>query len=240
MLGCLSGDVGLKQIPHLIGLVQATTESSFPHLHLLAQPVCRNAWGGGIFSLHKFGRICRGFSWRIFMGTFSHKNEENIRRQNPRKKMSGPKIKKKNAKDPSLPKTDPKHFWEPRQRSGFLKRALAQACLPAWYQVRYFRCILGHSRALCKGKRVPLVWYLCTSWESLHMFFTEMCPSGGTKFFSFELLLGILRGLSGGRGGTPDTVPLPNPKITSRKACLRNAEQATKQFWSKQILRNHM
>ena len=57
------------------------------------------------------------------------------------------------------------------------------------------------------------------------MFFTEMCPSGGTKYVSFELLLGILRGYGEGRGGLPGTVPLQNPKVTPQKACLRNAEK---------------
>ena len=33
---------------------------------------------------------------------------------------------------------------------------------------------------------------------------------------------GILRGPGEGRGGAPDTVPLPKPQVTSRKACLRN------------------
>ena len=28
-----------------------------------------------------------------------------------------------------------------------------------------------------------------------------------------------------GRGGAPGTVPLQNPQVTSRKACLRNAEK---------------
>ena len=56
------------------------------------------------------------------------------------------------------------------------------------------------------------------------MFFTKRCPSGGTEYVSFELLLGILRGPGEGRGGTPGTVPLQNPEVTSRKACLRNAE----------------
>ena len=32
------------------------------------------------------------------------------------------------------------------------------------------------------------------------MFFTKMCPSDGTKYASFELFLGILRGLGRGRG----------------------------------------
>ena len=56
------------------------------------------------------------------------------------------------------------------------------------------------------------------------MFFTKRCPSGGTEYVSFELVLGILRGLGEGRGGTPGTVPVQNPEVTSRKACLRNAE----------------
>ena len=41
------------------------------------------------------GGFCRGFSWRIFLGTFSHKNEEEFkfRRQNPRKNDRRPKNK---------------------------------------------------------------------------------------------------------------------------------------------------
>ena len=56
------------------------------------------------------------------------------------------------------------------------------------------------------------------------MFFTEMCPSGGTKYVSFELLLSILRGPGERRGGALGTVPLQFPEVTSRKACLRNDE----------------
>ena len=56
------------------------------------------------------------------------------------------------------------------------------------------------------------------------MFFTKRCPSGGTEYVSFELCLGILRGPGEGRGGAPGTVPLQNPEVTSRKACLRNAD----------------
>ena len=33
--------------------------------------------------------------------------------------------------------------------------------------------------------------------------------------------MGILRGPGQGRGGAPGTVPLQNPKVTSRKACMR-------------------
>ena len=57
------------------------------------------------------------------------------------------------------------------------------------------------------------------------MFFTKMRPSGGTRYVSFALFLGILRGPGEGRGGAPGTVPLQNPEITSRKACLRKAEK---------------
>ena len=113
-----------------------------------------------------------------------------------------------------------------RTSSGFLKRALAQTCLRAWYQVRFLDLFLGILGALCTGKGAPLVRYLCTTWESLHMFFTKRCPSGGTEtqYVSFELFLGILRGPGEGPGGAPGTVPLQNPEVTSRKACLRNAD----------------
>ena len=57
------------------------------------------------------------------------------------------------------------------------------------------------------------------------MFFTKRCPSGGTEYVSFELFLGILRGPGEGRGGAPGTVPLQNPEVTLRKACLRNADK---------------
>ena len=56
------------------------------------------------------------------------------------------------------------------------------------------------------------------------MFFTKRCPSGGTEYVSFELFLGILWGPGEGRGGAPSTVPLQNPEVTSRKACLRNTD----------------
>ena len=60
------------------------------------------------------------------------------------------------------------------------------------------------------------------------MIFTEMCPLGGTKYVSFGIFLGILRGPGEGRGGAPGTVPLQNPHVTSRKACLRNAERGVR------------
>ena len=44
--------------------------------------------------------------------------------------------------------TNSEHFGVPLKFSGFLKRALAQTCLRAWYQVRFFEAIVGHSRGL--------------------------------------------------------------------------------------------
>ena len=51
---------------------------------LLPRPICRNVLED--FRCIKFGGFSRGFSWRIFLGTFSHKNEE---------KKSGEKIREK-------------------------------------------------------------------------------------------------------------------------------------------------
>ena len=56
------------------------------------------------------------------------------------------------------------------------------------------------------------------------MFFTKRCPLGGTEYVSFELFLGILKGPGEGRGGAPGTVPLQNPEVISRKACLRSVD----------------
>ena len=53
-------------------------------MFLLPRPICRNVLED--FCCIKFGGFSRGFSWRIFLGTFSHKNEE---------KKSGEKIREK-------------------------------------------------------------------------------------------------------------------------------------------------
>ena len=46
----------------------------------------------GDFCCINFGGFCRGFSWRIFLGTFSpQKWGEKIRRQNPRKNLAAQK-----------------------------------------------------------------------------------------------------------------------------------------------------
>ena len=55
-----------------------------PWRPLLPRPICRNVLED--FCCINFGGFSRGFSWRIFLGAFSHKNEE---------KKSGEKIREK-------------------------------------------------------------------------------------------------------------------------------------------------
>ena len=63
----------------------------------------------GFLCCINFGGFCRGFSWRIFLGTFS---PTRMRRKNPArksaKKSGGPKIKIREKS--VLQKTDPKRF----------------------------------------------------------------------------------------------------------------------------------
>ena len=59
----------------------------------------------GDFCCINFGGFCRGFSWGIFLGTFSHKNEEKISGDKIREKIGGPKIKIREKS--VLPGTDP-------------------------------------------------------------------------------------------------------------------------------------
>ena len=69
-------------------------------------------------------------------------------------------------------------------KSGFLKRALAQTCFRAGYQVQFLRRIFGHSWGLAYGEG-GRPWYGTSAQpESLHMFFTKRCPSGGTEYVS--------------------------------------------------------
>ena len=86
------------------------------------------------------------------------------------------------------------------------------------------------------GNGTPLVRYLCTTWTSLQMFFTKTCPSGGTKYVCFELFSAFLGAWPGAGGGAPGTVPLHNPQITSRKACLRKADQKVKKVEQCQVV----
>ena len=63
---------------------------------MLARPSAEMCRG---FLLYKNWRFCRGFSWRIFLGTFSHKNEEKNPARKSAKKSGGQK-KKKSVKNP--------------------------------------------------------------------------------------------------------------------------------------------
>ena len=79
-----------------------------------AQSVCVKFWPGPSvemcrgFCCINFGGFCRGFSWRIFLGTFSHKYEERKSATKSTKKTGGPKnkIREKSV----LPRTGPKKF----------------------------------------------------------------------------------------------------------------------------------
>ena len=65
----------------------------------------------GDFCCVNFGGFRRGFSWRIFLGTLSHKNEEKNPARKSAKKSGGPKIKISEKSFP--PKTDPNN-WKSR------------------------------------------------------------------------------------------------------------------------------
>ena len=109
--------------------------------------------------------------------------------------------------------------------SGFLKHALAQTCLRAWYQVRFFSNIFGHSWGFLYGGR-GRPWYGTSAQPESH--FTCSSPRRAPWVVPSTFLLNyfwaFLGGLGEGKGGAPGTVPLPDPQVTSRKACLRNAD----------------
>ena len=59
--------------------------------------------------LYKFWRIFAGISWRIFLGTFFHKNEDKPSARTSAKKSGGPKIKI--GEKSVLPKPDPNNCF---------------------------------------------------------------------------------------------------------------------------------
>ena len=69
----------------------------------------------GDFCCANFGGFCRGFSWRIFLGTFSHKNEEKKSGDEIREKIRRPK--KKSAKNPFCQKPTLKFVAQEEPRS---------------------------------------------------------------------------------------------------------------------------
>ena len=80
----------------------------------------------------------------------------------------------------------------------------------------------------CLGANVPSGLVPSTFFKTYFWAFLGPCVQGGTEYVSFELFLGILSGPGEGRGGAPGTVPLQNPEVTSRKACLRNTDMIRK------------
>ena len=58
----------------------------------LAQPLCRVCVQDFVAKESKFGGFGRGFSWRIFLGTGPHKNEEKNPPTQSAKKFGGSKI----------------------------------------------------------------------------------------------------------------------------------------------------
>ena len=75
-------------------------------LKFLPWAICRNVLDDSCCI--KFGEFSRGFSWRIFLGTFSHKNEEKNPARKSAKKSGGSKIKIREKS--VLPKAGPKSF----------------------------------------------------------------------------------------------------------------------------------
>ena len=71
---------------------------------MLPRPICRNVLED--FCCINSGGVSRGFSWRIFLGTFSHKNEEKKSGEKIRERSGGSKIKIREKV--VLPKAGPK------------------------------------------------------------------------------------------------------------------------------------
>ena len=101
--------VSATQIPKRNAKLQREWRFGLPTRGNVAQPLRGVTVGPaplqkcvGDFCCIIFGGFCRGFSWRIFLGSFSHENEE---KQSGEKIRGGPKskIREKSV----LPKTDP-------------------------------------------------------------------------------------------------------------------------------------
>ena len=97
--------------------------------------------------------------------------------------------------------------------------------------LRYFWAFQG---ACVRRRGRP--WYGTSARAESH--FTCSSPRRAPRVVGhvyFEFFWGILRGPGEGRRGAPGTVPLQNAQVTSRKACLRNADTITiwADFWAK-------
>ena len=104
--------------------------------------------------------------------------------------------------------------------------------VPSTVFKNYFWAFLG---PCVRGRGRP--WYGTSAQPESH--FICSSPRGAPRMVPSTSLLNyfwpFLGALGRGEGGAPGTVPLQNPKVTSRKACLRNAEVNVSSFlWAVQ------
>ena len=91
--------------------------------------------------------------------------------------------------------------WPLPKISGFLKRAFAQTCLLAWYQVRCFRLIFWNSWGLVYGEWGRLWCRTSAQPESHFTCSSPNVPLGWYQVRCFGIFLRIPRGAGEGRGG---------------------------------------
>ena len=82
-------------------------------------------------------------------------------------------------------------------------------------------CVRGRGRPWYGTSAQPESHFTCSS--------PGCAPRVVASTFLLNYFLSILRGPGEGRGGAPGTVPLQNLEVTSRKACLRNAEMTLRE-----------
>ena len=97
---------------------------------LLARPICRNV--SEDFCCVNFGGFSRRFSWRIFLGTVSHKNEEKKSSDRIRKKIR--RLKNRNREKSILPSTGPNNCIATLRKLRCTKVALS-CCFPADFRL---------------------------------------------------------------------------------------------------------
>ena len=84
----------IEQVCCFILALIKDNQQQIAHTILLPWAICRNVLED--FCCINFGGFSRGFSWKIFLGTFSHKNEEKISGEKIREKIR--RLKNKNPR----------------------------------------------------------------------------------------------------------------------------------------------
>ena len=99
---CLNLDTNFTVLLGACAMTTKFLDNNIFTFKILARPICRNV--SEDFCCINFGGFSRGFSWRIFLGTFSHKNEEKKSGDKIREKIRRPKNKNprkiRSAKNP--------------------------------------------------------------------------------------------------------------------------------------------